>query len=344
MLVNLQVLPFDVFLKLLIDYSALQIGCIGDGIGRKILLMTLELYLIDYFAQKRNKSMESSSIVSPMAENQSDISIKTTSNNNSIISDVDSGLSIFGQVAANKALKILVRSYLGQLKSYTLNRTQKSPSPVNPEMEPNSRMEFEKLEKDMENLFDLHRRVGDSQVETMRKLCGDDLSLSSSTKALLRPIVFFESRLNYLSLMPPLEVNFLDIILKPGQEFLKPVTAESREANLSCVKIQALLCSDEVLSEIFNEISQFVYANPSLVGIEGIITCVLPVRECIEFLTNVCPQAVLEYAKDRVSSEDDWKYLIQCLQTKSHGGGDAEAADSNGAIHLFYHRLLNGEF
>lgn len=339
LLVNLQVLPFDVLLKLLMDYTALQIGCEGDGIGRKILLMTLELYLIEYHKQKKSKSLESS-IVSPMIENNSDVSIKTASskNNNSFMSEIDSGLSIFGPIATSKALKILIRSYLGQLKSFTLNYQPKAEQPKSPILEPNSRPEFEKLEKDIDVLFDQHKKLNDSQSESLRKLCGEDLNLNSSEISLLRPILFLSARLNYLNVMPPLESNFLDILLKPKEKFLKTTNQQIREANLSCVKIQAILCSSEVPPDLINEISQFVYANPNLIGIESIISCLLPTRECIEFLTNVCPQAVLEFAKDRIQSDEDWKFLIKCLQQRT----DKDATESNGGLLLFFHRLLKG--
>lgn len=360
LLVNLQVLPFDVLLKLLIDYSALQIGSVSDGTGRKVLLMTLELYLIDYYAQRRmprvatrNGSMETSlesatggaGVASGVQDPQcSDISIRTAeSSKSSILTDIDSGLSIFGAVATGKALKILVRSYLGQLKGFSMHQNY-NPDELGRVVngEPKSTAEFEQLEQEINALFDMQKKKkpADSQVELLRRLCGEEMNVNGSEMAtnpghhLLRPILFLDSRLNYLNYMPPLQENFLDTFLKPQEDL--NAGGKCHEANISCVKIQALLCSEYVPMDVANEISQFVYTNPHLIGIEGIISCLLPTREAAELLCNVCPQAVLEFSKERAQSEEDWRFLIQCLQRQTN----KDTTESNGGMQLFYHRLL----
>lgn len=361
LLVNLQVLPFDVLLKLLIDYSALQIGCDADGTGRKILLITLELYLIEYYAQKRmprvatrnsmETSLETSGIggggggTSGVDLQCSDISIKTAesskANESSILTDIDSGLSIFGPVATGKAMKILVRSYLGQLKGFSMHQNYNPDELGRVNGEPKSTEEFEQLEQEINALFSMQKRKpADCQVELLKRLCGNEMNLNSSemtTNHLLRPILFLDSRLNYLNYMPPLQENFLDTFLKPKEDLNG--STQCHEANISCVKIQALLCSEHVPMDVANEISHFVYTNPHLIGIEGIISCLLPTRESAELLSNVCPQAVLEFAKERVHSEDDWRFLIQCLQRQTN----KDTTEANGGIQLFYHRLLKGE-
>lgn len=371
LLVNLQVLPFDVLLKLLIDYSALRIGCEGDGTGRKILLMTLELYLIDYFAQKRmprvttRNSMETSlesttgggvgqdaEAGSGMDQACSDVSIRSI-NGSSILTEIDSGLSIFGPVATGKALKILVRSYLGQLKGFSMHQNYNAEELNAVTGEPKSTAEFEQLEQEISALFEMQKRK-DTQVELLKRLCGEEMNLTSaelqanspaSSNQLLRPILFLDSRLSYLNYMPPLQENFLDTFLKPKQDLGGGSSNSNNsrihfhEANISCVKIQALLCSEHIPMDVANEISQFVYTNPHLIGIEGIISCLLPTRECAELLTNVCPQAVLEFAKERVHEEEDWRFLIQCLQRQT----GKDTTESNGGLQFFYHRLLKGE-
>lgn len=360
LLVNLQVLPFDVLLKLLIDYSALQIGCAADGTGRKILLITLELYLIEYYAQKRmprvatRNSMETSlesamhggGVGSSGVDLQcSDISIRTAesskANESSILTDIDSGLSIFGPVATGKALKILVRSYLGQLKGFSMHQNYNPDELGRVNGEPKNTEEFEQLEQEINALFEMQKRKpADCQVELLKRLCGNEMNLNSSeltSNHLLRPILFLDSRLNYLNYMPPLQDNFLDTFLKPKEDLSG--STGGHEANISCVKIQALLCSENVPMDVANEISQFVYTNPHLIGIEGIISCLLPTRESAELLSNVCPQAVLEFAKERVHTEDDWRFLIQCLQRQTN----KDTTESNGGMQLFYHRLLKGE-
>lgn len=354
LLVNLQVLPFDVLLKLLIDYSALQIGCGSDGTGRRILLMTLELYLIDYYAQKklpRVQTMETSldSAMGGTGELQcpSDVSVKTAesskANESSILTDIDSGLSIFGPLATGKALKILVRSYLGQLKGFSMHQNYDPDELGQVNGEPKSTEEFEQLEQEIDALFEGQRQRNkkDAQLELLKRLCGDEMNLSTlemvgNSNHLLRPILFLESRLNYLNFMPPLQDNFLDTFLKPKED--ENLQGKSHEANISCVKIQALLCSDFVPVDVANEISQFVYTNPHLIGIEGIISCLLPTREAAELLCNVCPQALLEFAKERVHSEEDWQFLIHCLQRQTN----KDTTESNGGMQLFYHRLLKG--
>lgn len=363
LLVNLQVLPFDVLLKLLIDYSALRIGCEGDGTGRKILLMTLELYLIDYFAQKRmprvptRNSMETSLESttgggqdgggSGMDQACSDVSIRSI-NGSSILTEIDSGLSIFGAVATGKALKILVRSYLGQLKGFSMHQNYNAEDLDAVNGEPKSTAEFEQLEHEISALFEMQKRK-DTQIELLKRLCGEEMNLNSAETAsnlLLRPILFLDSRLSYLNYMPPLQDNFLDTFLKPKQDLGGGINSNNNnsrsqyhEANISCVKIQALLCSEHIPMDVANEISQFVYTNPHLIAIEGIISCLLPTRECTELLINVCPQAVLEFAKERVHEEEDWRFLIQCLQRQT----GKDTTESNGGLQFFYHRLLKGE-
>lgn len=357
LLVNLQVLPFDVLLKLLIDYSAIQIGSAADGTGRRILLMTLEFYLIEYFAQKRmprvatRNSMETSLESGAGAVGNgggagdpSDISIKTAEsskgNESSILTDIDSGLSIFGPVATGKALKILVRSYLGQLKGFSMHQNYTADDLGRVNSTPKSTEEFEQLEQEITALFAMQKKKpAEAQVELLKRLCGEEMNLNSelTSNLLLRPILFLDSRLTYLNYMPPLQENFLDTFLKPQDDL--NASSKCHEANISCVKIQALLCSEHVPVEVANEISQFVYTNPHLIGIEGIISCLLPTREAAELLCNVCPQAVLEFAKERVHSEEDWRFLISCLQRLTN----KDTTESNGGLQLFYHRLLKGE-
>lgn len=346
LLVNIQVLPFDVLLKLMVDYSAMQIGCDSHGTGRKILLMTLELYLIDYYTyhQRIPRVGTKNSIESDEGEAAaSDISMRTGNDfkatETSIFTDIDSCWSIFGPVATGKALKMLVRSYLGDLKGFSMQQNLDEPGKVRGE--PKSTEDYEQLDQNINAIFGTHQKRSADCVGTFLKgLCGQDINLVSSefsSNHPLRPILFLETRYNYLNFMPPLQDNFMDTYLSAKEELTGDLHCQ--EANISCVKIQALLCSEQVPIEVANEISQFVYANPHLIGIEAIISCLLPARETAELLTNVCPQALLEFSKERMHSEEDWRFVIQCLQRQIN----RDTSEVNVGVHLFYQRLLKGE-
>ncbi|XP_055701356.1 uncharacterized protein LOC129800765 [Phlebotomus papatasi] len=328
LLVNLQVLPFEVLLKMLIDFTSLRIGFAGSDIGKNILMLTLELYLMDYAEQKKlcadqSESTDSASFI----VTTSTISNATRSGQNqessrkmssSMASDVDTALSIFGSTATGKALKILVRSHLGFLSSQS--GTQKKDS----DSKEASVADFEIPEKEIDALFESLKKT----QEILKEKCG---------AAVDEPILFMDKRWNYLNLMPPLQANFLDYLVKPKREDIQENPMEL-DTNVACLKLQALLASGELPEETMNEVSQFICSHPNLIGIESIISCLLHVPECTEFLVNVCPQCVLEFGKDRFSRNEDWAFLINCLQVQTSRAGDA--TESNGGLLLFYHRLL----
>lgn len=95
----------------------------------------------------------------------SDISIKTAEsskeNESSILTDIDSGLSIFGPVATGKALKILVRSYLGQLKGFSMHQNYTADDLGRVNGTPKSTEEFEQLEQEITALFtmQIHQEI-----------------------------------------------------------------------------------------------------------------------------------------------------------------------------------------
>uniref|UniRef100_A0A1B0CX09 Uncharacterized protein n=2 Tax=Lutzomyia longipalpis TaxID=7200 RepID=A0A1B0CX09_LUTLO len=327
LLVNLQVLPFEVLLKMLIDFTSLRIGYAGSEIGKNILMMTLEMYLIDYVEQKKlcadqSESTDSASFIvtTSTASNATRSGANQESSrkmSSSLASDVDTALSIFGTTATGKALKILVRSHLGFLSSHSGQKKEA-------ESKECSLSDFDIPEKEIDALFEFLKKP----PEILKEKCGP---------AVEEPLLFMDRRWNYLNLMPPLQANFLDYLIKPKKADSQEKIPEE-EINLACVKLQALLASAELPEDIVNEVSQFICSNPNLIGIESIVSCLLPVPECTEFLVNVCPQCVLEFGKDRFSRNEDWAFLINCLQVQTSKAGDA--TESNGGLLLFYHKLL----
>ncbi|XP_059620477.1 uncharacterized protein LOC132264337 [Phlebotomus argentipes] len=325
LLVNLQVLPFEVLLKMLIDFTSLRIGYAGSEIGKNILMLTLEMYLVEYVEQKKlfvdqSESSDSasfivttSSVSNTTRSGHADSSRKMSS---SMASDVDTALSIFGSAATGKAMKILVRSHLGFLSSHSAGVKKDN------DLKEYSLSDYDIPEKEIDALFESLKRCKD----ILKEKCVDET------------LVFMEKRWNYLNLMPPLHDNFLDYLIKLKKAENSPDKPQDLEINVACVKLQALLTSGELPDEIVNEVSQFICSNPNLIGIESVISCLLPVSECTEFLVNVCPQCVLEYGKDRFTRNEDWAFLINCLQVQTSKAGDA--TESNGGLLLFYHRLL----
>ncbi|GAB0094712.1 hypothetical protein DMENIID0001_100370 [Sergentomyia squamirostris] len=328
LLVNLQVLPFEVLLKMLIDFTSLQIGYAGSDIGKNILILTLELYMMEFAEQKKlcadqSESSDSASFIvttSTVSNNTSRTQLDTSRKmSSSMASDVDTALSIFGVTATSKALKILVRSHLAFVSNHSPSQKKDD------EGRDSSLTDFSIPEKEIDTLFVCFKRTR----EILKEKCGS---------AVEEPILFGDKRWNYLNLMPPLQANFLDYLIKVKKSEEIAENAAEMEINVACVKLQALLASGDLPDDILNEVSQFICSHPTFIGIESVISILLPIPECTEFLVNVCPQCVLEFGKDRFTRNEEWAFLINCLQVQTSKAGDA--TESNGGLLLFYHRLL----
>ncbi|KAJ9575186.1 hypothetical protein L9F63_025864, partial [Diploptera punctata] len=83
-----------------------------------------------------------------------------------------------------------------------------------------------------------------------------------------------------------------------------------------------LLCSGRLPRECLIEVHQFVQTHPQLHGNLSLQVMCVPPREAINILLDFCPQALLQYTKDKFNSDTEWKYLLLLLHRKVQGLGD----------------------
>jgi hypothetical protein len=107
------------------------------------------------------------------------------------------------------------------------------------------------------------------------------------------------------------------------------------------IQFQALLCSNELTTDIVKEIVQFIQGNSNIIGFESILVCIYPLNQSIDLILKSCPHVILEYSRCHFKMDTDWTYLIKSLQKKV---SEIEVCDENLPNILFYHRLLKGEF
>ncbi|XP_069678464.1 BLOC-2 complex member HPS3 isoform X2 [Periplaneta americana] len=189
-------------------------------------------------------------------------------------------------MATVEALKILVRSYLSDLQRFNLNSSAK---------------------------------IIDSDAALNSKNSGS----LSDTK-----VLFESKRLAFLGKMPPYAADLSKrlVSLQDGVgsalENLKPVKSGANLSNDSLFKLQCLLCSGKLPRECLIEVHQFVQSHPHLHGNLSLQVLCVPTREATNILLDFCPQALLQYTKDRFTNETEWKCLLLLLHKKGQTLGD----------------------
>ncbi|XP_071445245.1 BLOC-2 complex member HPS3 [Hetaerina americana] len=115
----------------------------------------------------------------------------------------------------------------------------------------------------------------------------------------------------------------------PFLEKMSPFNSESRKKSsgstsnppsdgqrMCLIKLQSILCSKRIHPECVTEVRQFLQGCPMALGRHSLLALCLPPREATLFLLEICPQTLLQYAKDKYAADNDWKYLLLLLQRR----------------------------
>ncbi|CAO1421825.1 unnamed protein product [Diamesa hyperborea] len=148
-------------------------------------------------------------------------------------------------------------------------------------------------------------------------------------------ILFIDDRYRYLDWFPPFE-NLMQIL--NADDDVYDYNSLDKDLLMTLIKLQALLCSGEVSSDIAKELLQYTESNPQIIGHDSILVCLIPLHQAIEVIIRTNPQCILEYGRCHFKLDSDWTFLIKSLQLKVNEF--KEATDDNIPSILFYHRLI----
>lgn len=117
------------------------------------------------------------------------------------------------------------------------------------------------------------------------------------------PILFLSRRPNYLNGMRPIGE---DEQLKAALESKATMESETLciddenghpKSTIIVLKLQSLLSSGKLTRDILQEIMHFIEANAPFVGVDTFFTLLMPFDLCIDYMIELCPEKLLDYAK-----------------------------------------------
>ncbi|XP_050299811.1 uncharacterized protein LOC126738492 [Anthonomus grandis grandis] len=212
---------------------------------------------------------------------------------------------------ATDAMKLLVRSYLSQLQLLQLkreaqggregknNRTNAMDSEII------STSNVDEIEKDRDQEKLQYNRIYKTYFNETQKKPKDEY-------------LFSNIRYEYLDKMPPFQIDITSKLYEICIEgfVAKPPPLENPEADIVLKKLQALLCSKVVPKQVILEVNGFLAVNENLRGADSLRTITIGINDAVILLLDVCPQCLLQFAKDRFTKPEEWKFLVATLQRR----------------------------
>lgn len=318
---------FNGVLKLFMEYLASQLGHESYNNGQNILKMMLEKYLLKYYETRTNDA-DLSLLSSTSSGNTATLSVSSAeerkverkfSNLSWNDEDLNSGIS-----SHRHASRILVRIYLSQLKALSMKQEKRSGQ----ETRINKAQLIKVIDEMSTSLF-----INQKPVTKFDKIA--QLLIQHAGES---PILFLDERYRYLDWMPPFE-NLLQVLSNAEEnENQYEYNKIDKDLLITLIKLQAILCSGEVTTEIAKEVLSYLQSNrEQLIGHDSILICLIPLHQAIDLIIKNNPQCILEYARCHFKMDNDWSYLITALQKKAN---EFEVSEANMGHILFYHRLL----
>ncbi|KAI4481643.1 hypothetical protein M0804_009164 [Polistes exclamans] len=134
-----------------------------------------------------------------------------------------------------------------------------------------------------------------------------------------KDFVFAKCRPQYLNKMPPYMKDYQKIVTTNDFKDFINMTAASdsgKTIHPELFKLQCVLSYEFLPLECLQEVKQFLESQ----NIDGSLSLktlyIQNTEEITIILMDNCPQAVLQYAKDKYTKEVEWKYLIELLQNR----------------------------
>lgn len=308
-LTETQYLDFDTLLKMFMDYLSALIGGKSYINGQNLVQDFLEKYFINRNVKRCVNSTKTGD----------DYTMDIFSSN----SEPGSLTSIsFPQTESESSLKrsikILTRLYLTHLKyaTNTVSVSNASNTELKVTEDENSEEQLKLLDNKIDKFISRHKSfTKHSEIQNTSN------------------ILFHERRYTYLSYMSPFEENLL---IDDSQEFeMRKIDADTYQ---NLLKLQSILCNQDLAGELHKDVVQFLQANSDLIGSDSILSCIYPVNVGVEFMLEKSPQAILQYAIDRFKTDDDWICLVKSIQNKVNLYD--EACDLKRL--LLYYRIFRG--
>lgn len=256
-----KLIKLNAIMKLFMEYLASQFGQVDPYInGQNILKMLLEKYLLRYY-DTRVLDPEISLLSATSSGNTTTLSASSSSEKNerkhSFMSWNDEELQ--SGSSHKHAMRILIRIYLSQLKMLSLKQEKRA----NQDPKINKAQLFKVINEMSTSLF-----INQKPVTKFDKIA--QLLIQHAGK---NPILFLDERYRYLDWFPPFE-SLLQL-LSNAQTFENQYEYAKLDKDLllTLIKLQALLCSGEVSSDIAKEILSYLESNREIIGHDSIMVC-----------------------------------------------------------------------
>ena len=322
-------LKFHAILKLFMEYLASQLGSDSYMSGQNILKMFLEKYLLRFYEMKSHNDADFSLLSTTSSANttttisaSSAVSCdngKLERNNETSWNDDDLFIGTTNSGNSRQAMKFLIRIYLSQMKTLSSKSVPKK-----------------KQEIGKKQLLKVIDELGTSFFVNQRSVGkNDEIAQLLTSQSNGRQILFIDERYRYLDWFPPFE-NLMQIF-NSDSENNYDYNSLDKDLLMTLIKLQALLCSGEVSSDVAKELLQYTESNTHIIGHDSILVCLIPLHQAIEVIIRTNPQCILEYGRCHFKLDSDWTFLIKALQKKVNA---LEATEDNIPNILFYHRLM----
>lgn len=322
-----KMIKFNGNMKLFMEYLASQLGHESYLNGQNILKMLLEKYLWRYYETRtQDGEMSLLSTTSTTVSSVSEDPQKSTKpeRKHSFLSwNNDDDMNSSSGSHHKHAMRILIRVYLSQLKSMSLRQEKRTGQ----DARINKKQLFKVINEMSTNLF-----MNQKSVTKFDKIA--QLLIQHSGTG---PILFLDERFRYLDWLPPFESILQLLSNTEAYENQYDYNKIDKDLLLLLIKLQAILCSGEVSSDIVKEILSYLESNRELIGHDSIMICLLPLNQAVDLIIKNNPQCILEYARCHFKFDNDWSNLIKILQKQAN---EFEVCEANMGQILFYQRLL----
>ncbi|XP_012533223.1 Hermansky-Pudlak syndrome 3 protein homolog [Monomorium pharaonis] len=131
--------------------------------------------------------------------------------------------------------------------------------------------------------------------------------------------MFAKYRPSYLNKMPPYAKDYQKMLSMNDFKDLTNFNNESETEKIipkELFKLQSILSCEFLPTECLHEVKQFLETQ----NIDGSLSlrtlCIQNTEEVTTILMDNCPQAVVQYAKDKYTKDTEWKNLIELTQDK----------------------------
>lgn len=217
----------------------------------------------------------------------------------------------------SEALKFLIRIYLSALKMYSSEMTSMNIANKSIQLKYVKflRDNFNKIysnhillaqnDVNKQCQIDIADNIVEQKIES-RRTQNNSIYFDSknSIKMLQTPILFYSRRPNYLNNMQTIvdghKFNGIGGIGHCGHNENDTASnsgGEKRKIIDTVLKMQSLLASGILTRDILQEIIHFIEANTPFIGVDSFLTLLMPHDLCIDYLIEMYPECLLEYAK-----------------------------------------------